>query len=1072
MSVISKALRYGVIHFIAALVICGSASVRADNLYTESFSTRRFCDALATTANWDTVSGEVKLHRFELDLAGDYGTGCSAIHVVVEGNYAYMANSSYGLRVIDIADPENPLFAGNVDTPGTAYCVAISGDYAYIADYSGGLQVVDITDPHYPVIVAEVDTMTDANGVVIAGDYAFVTDYIMGLVVIDISDPENPFYVNNTGPGCFCIGISGDRAFVGASSTLRVLDISDPANPVYLNYCATPNVIRDMIVSGDHVYIADSNSGLRVVDISDPDNPFVVAGLDTPGEARRLAISGDYVYIADDGPGIHVVDISDPAAPEMINSFDTPGSNARGIALAGEYAFVADGYHCLHVVDIADFTSPSIVGSIATPSAQDVTVAGDYAYVADHEAGLKIIDIGNPWEPELEGYYDSLGTVYDVAVSGDYAYLANGLSGLLVVDISDPAGPKRAGSYDTPGNAQGVAVSGDYAYVADGSAGILVVDISDPAAPSYADLLGTSYNSRNIAISGDRAYVADGTGGLWVVGIADPADIQDVDRTTFSSEAKGIALSGDHAFIASSNQGLRVFDISDPDNPFHVASVPVLNAEDVDISGDYLYLAGNYEGLHVFDISDVSNPVNIGTCDTPGLVFGAAFSGDHVFTADWNSGLQVVEVFRRSFDEARDIAQSVAFDGGDDVIRWARLESDQLDGVTWELSADGGGNWEEVLPGADWVRLDHPGTDLLWRSTHSHVDYHVNPSCTSLELEWLNDYVLIDAIADVPNDQGGQVRIEWMRSALDYRGSTTPITGYSIYRRIDRELTLPGTAGNAGDPDPATKVDERPRPLYPPGDWDFVTTVPARQEDIYSVIVSTLADSTITEGMYYSTFFISALTETIWVYYDSAPDSGYSVDNLSPQVPFGFAVAYNTGGGNELAWEESSDADFMYFRIYRSESGEFVASAENYIHGVTGAGWTDPVEEGYRYFYKVSTVDFSGNESEAVSPASITGEDLPPAPKTFALYQNAPNPFNPATTIGFDLPRTANVSLTVYNIKGELVAILEDGQMTAGRKEVYWDGKNDRGEAVASGVYFYRLVAGDFVQTRKIVLLR
>jgi hypothetical protein len=89
-----------------------------------------------------------------------------------------------------------------------------------------------------------------------------------------------------------------------------------------------------------------------------------------------------------------------------------------------------------------------------------------------------------------------------------------------------------------------------------------------------------------------------------------------------------------------------------------------------------------------------------------------------------------------------------------------------------------------------------------------------------------------------------------------------------------------------------------------------------------------------------------------------------------------------------------------------------------------------------------------------------------------SLFQNYPNPFNPTTTIRFTLERPAHVNLCIYSVKGELVAIIVDGYMTEGRKEVNWAAKDYRGRTVASGIYFYRLIAGDFVQTRKMALLR
>jgi len=88
-------------------------------------------------------------------------------------------------------------------------------------------------------------------------------------------------------------------------------------------------------------------------------------------------------------------------------------------------------------------------------------------------------------------------------------------------------------------------------------------------------------------------------------------------------------------------------------------------------------------------------------------------------------------------------------------------------------------------------------------------------------------------------------------------------------------------------------------------------------------------------------------------------------------------------------------------------------------------------------------------------------------PREFALSQNYPNPFNPITTINYGLPNDSHVRLIVYNLLGEEVAQLVNEQQTAGYKQINWDAS-----AAATGIYFYRLQAGDFVQTRKMMLLK
>jgi hypothetical protein len=91
---------------------------------------------------------------------------------------------------------------------------------------------------------------------------------------------------------------------------------------------------------------------------------------------------------------------------------------------------------------------------------------------------------------------------------------------------------------------------------------------------------------------------------------------------------------------------------------------------------------------------------------------------------------------------------------------------------------------------------------------------------------------------------------------------------------------------------------------------------------------------------------------------------------------------------------------------------------------------------------------------------------------SYALEQNYPNPFNPVTTITFTLPRQEKVELEVYNLLGKKVRVLLQEQMIAGSHLVQWDGRNDAGESLGSGIYFYRLKAGDFVQTRRMLLLK
>ena len=93
-------------------------------------------------------------------------------------------------------------------------------------------------------------------------------------------------------------------------------------------------------------------------------------------------------------------------------------------------------------------------------------------------------------------------------------------------------------------------------------------------------------------------------------------------------------------------------------------------------------------------------------------------------------------------------------------------------------------------------------------------------------------------------------------------------------------------------------------------------------------------------------------------------------------------------------------------------------------------------------------------------------------PATFALAQNYPNPFNPITKIQFDIPERTHVNLTVFNVLGQKVTTLDDEELAPQSYEAEWNGLSDGGNKVASGIYFYRLTAGDNVQTKKMMMLK
>jgi hypothetical protein len=208
------------------------------------------------------------------------------------------------------------------------------------------------------------------------------------------------------------------------------------------------------------------------------------------------------------------------------------------------------------------------------------------------------------------------------------------------------------------------------------------------------------------------------------------------------------------------------------------------------------------------------------------------------------------------------------------------------------------------------------------------------------------------------------------------------------------------------------------------------------------------------------------------VYYDSPPDSGYSIDNLVPFAPSGFSVDYNATQ-NLLAWDEPQDEDFQYFRVYRSDDPDFVHGSETLVHTTIDIEWVDEVTAGWGYYYRITAVDFSGNESDPSPPESITGLSDQELPGDVALVGITPNPAAGSTTIHYALPTGDHkVRVDIFSAGGRLVRRLIDCRQSGGARHVVWDGMDENGTDVAAGIYYCRLCAKGAEKKLKIVVIR
>ncbi len=329
-----------------------------------------------------------------------------------------------------------------------------------------------------------------------------------------------------------------------------------------------------------------------------------------------------------------------------------------------------------------------------------------------------------------------------------------------------------------------------------------------------------------------------------------------------------------------------------------------------------------------------------------------------------------------------------------------------------------------------------------------HVDYYDDVdewtdynNYKTLDFENYNPYIL--AIDDKPDDTGGWVTLSFKASPLKSFYPGTDMS-YDILRRI-----------------------------YDSDMWDIVAHIVDSGTDIYECNVPTVADSGEGGQTNWGVFKV-ILTAPDDVppeergIYISCPDSGYSVDNSIATLLQAHAAGLDDSG-ILISWKLSSGDFSGTFTIDRSEDGAVFLPINDPIVEYNEGEFRfldDSIIPGRSYRYRICCIE-SGSSTALFETERI---QIPDAALT--LYQNSPNPFNPATTVSWFLPEAMRVRLEIFDVSGRSIRLLGDEVMEPGRHSIVWNGTGENGSAVSSGIYFLKLSAGKKTITRKMVLLK
>ena len=339
--------------------------------------------------------------------------------------------------------------------------------------------------------------------------------------------------------------------------------------------------------------------------------------------------------------------------------------------------------------------------------------------------------------------------------------------------------------------------------------------------------------------------------------------------------------------------------------------------------------------------------------------------------------------------------------------------------------------WSAADPVDDKERARN---DVVYSYQHNRNPFIDHP-------EWVNALFLpstgptIDAVADVPGDQGGELQVSWQRNTLDAAGATVPITQYVVQRY----------AGSA---------------------WVDVAVQPANHSATYSLTIPTSDIASPANPQPWSQYRVEAI-ETGGLPHTSPAVGGYSLDNLAPPTP---VVSLDTSATPwVISWSAPAIPDFNAACVYRGETSGFTPATP--LQCDAGTSYLE--YDTSPHFYVVQFSDTHGNLSGFSAEVSPNVTGVPPAngPLT-AITRIYPNPFNPRTRVAFSLREPGAVSLDLFAADGRFVRSLLNGSRAAGAHEVLWDGIDSRGGRAPSGLYFLRLHSGGQTDTQKLLLVK
>ncbi len=514
--------------------------------------------------------------------------------IKIKDTLVFLAINGIGLSIINISDINNPQEIGFLKLYGYYPKIELFQDKLYYSTYS--LYLIDISDPKSPLLQKKYNTGWSHNNLKIRDNYLYIACGWRGFKIFDISYPDSLIEVyHNDNIYGYDVDLKNNYACLATGDSITILDISSPSEPITIgkiqsNTISTCRFYKDMIICGGY--------RLYSIDISDPSQLKHLYNFNLGVLSQDIFLKDNKIYVSDGSNGFILCSVNNEGRFSLYGTNNTSGYS-MGIAVKDNIAYITQYNEGIKLIDISDLTSPKYLKSINEGSiVETIKIRDNYLFCSD--SGLKIYDISDAKNPIEINYLDVNTRSYKFEVIGNTVYLASGKNGLTIIDISD---------------------------------------LNNLTIISEINISGTTFG---VDIKNNTAYIANNDG-MHIFDISDPANPVEVKYYNGQKHIREIKVLENYVFIGSSSYGVKILDISNLDSISTIRYTNTGRGYSIIIEDSLAYVAAGNKGIIIFNITDIANPVKVGSYNTSGEVYDLALYDGHIFLADYNSGMTIID---------------------------------------------------------------------------------------------------------------------------------------------------------------------------------------------------------------------------------------------------------------------------------------------------------------------------------------------------------------------------------------------------------------------------------------------